>query len=73
MELKPLVIVLVALADLHFGGLLAHDLVEDLGLPQRARDQRDLVLVEVGDLLEQGIDGRRIDLVRHQPHLAQRR
>ena len=64
---------LIALADLHFGGLLAHHLVEDFRLPQRARDQRDLVLVEVGYLLEQGVDGGRLDLVRHQSHFAQGR
>ena len=40
---------LVALADLHLRGLLAHDLVEHLGLAEGAGDQRDLVLVEIGE------------------------
>ena len=73
MELKPLVIDLIALADLHLRGLLAHHLVEHLGLAERTRDERDLVLVEIGDFLEQRVDGRRFDLFRHQAHLAQRR
>ena len=63
----------VALADLHFRCLLAHDLVEDLGLAQRARDERDLVLVQVGYLLQQGIDRRGLQLRRHQPQVSQRR
>ena len=73
MELNPLVIVLIALADLHGGGLLSHHFVEDIRLPERARDERDLVLVKVGYLLEQGVDGGRLDLVRHQSHFPQRR
>ena len=46
----------IAVADLHGGDVLAHDLVEVRGLVQRAGDDRDAVLVEVGDLLQQGVD-----------------
>ena len=56
---------LVALADLHGRGLLADDLVEDAGLAERARDHGDLVLVEIGDVLEQAVDGRVVGLGRN--------
>ena len=58
---------LVALADLHLRGLLAHHLVEDLRLPERASDQRDLVLIKVGYFLEQSIDRRRVDFSGIRP------
>ncbi len=62
---------LVALADFHLGGLLPHDFVKHLGLTERARDQRDPILVEVRNLLQKRVDRGGLHLHRHQSYLAQ--
>jgi hypothetical protein len=64
---------LIALADLHLGGLLAHDLVEYFGLAERAGNKGDLLRVEMRYLLEQRIDWCRLELCGHQPHVSESR
>lgn len=63
---------LVALAHVHRRDLLAHDLVEEGCLGQRARDGDDLVLVEGGNLVQQRHD-RLLGAVRlgEDPDIAQ--
>ncbi len=62
----------IALADLHGRDLLADDFVEHGGLAQRAGDDRDLVLVEIGDVLEHRVDRRVIGLGRNDAEISER-
>ena len=72
-RVEPLGDLPVALADLDRLRLVADHLVEDAGLAERARDDGDPVLIEVGDLFQQAVDRRVLDLGGHQPQLAQGR
>ena len=62
----------VALADVHRLRLVANHLVEDFRLAERARNDRDAVLVELGDLFQQGVDRREIGPGRSDSEFAQR-
>jgi hypothetical protein len=64
--------VTIALADLHRFRLPAHQIVEDGGLRQRARDDRDPVLVEVRYLVQEGIDRHILGTLGHEPEVAER-
>ena len=58
---------LVALTDLHGGDLRADHVVECGGLRQRPADEDDLVLVEIGDLVEKAGDRLFARLLRPDP------
>ena len=63
----------VALAELHRRDLLAHDLVEQRRLRERARDGDDLVVVEIGDAVQERDDRRFLGLLRHEAEIAEPR
>ncbi len=61
----------VAVADDHRRHLLAHHLVEQRRLRQRAGNGHDLVLVEIGHAPQQCHDRRLLGLVGHEPEILQ--
>jgi hypothetical protein len=63
----------VALAELHRRDLLAHDLVEQRRLRQRARDRDDLVLIELRHAVQERHDRRLLGLLGYEAEIAEPR
>src|SRR5262245_5784556 len=71
-RVEPVGDCLIAFTDFHLRGLLPHHFIEHLGLAKGARNERNLVLVEIRYFFQQGVDRGRIDFLRHETHVPKR-